>query len=278
MKTGIRATSPAVVALGAELRAARLQARFGLRELAKRAGLSPGHLTNWEAGYRTPPPDMLSFLLGLLKLPQAEYTRLRDLAASTHSTMHAVHLHAGSVRMMHAYEQVATTIAEWSPTFLPTHLQTRDYTWEMLEHTTPPGASPESYFFDLSTTPALAKAGSATRKSIVGRRSLRNPVISRETSIVQHEHLLRTLAREPQTIRLLTAEQEDLPGFTIYTRTDQRPTVALQHSHTTVYLTSEEAVSDYADKLGHLADRALSPAETKQYLTERIRELQTGYR
>ncbi|MEV8611388.1 Scr1 family TA system antitoxin-like transcriptional regulator [Amycolatopsis sp. NPDC051373] len=273
MKTGNRATSPAVVALGAELRAARLQARFGLRELANRAGLSPGHLTNWEAGYRTPPPDMLSFLLGLLKLPQAEYTRLRDLAASTHSTMHAVHLRAGSTLMLHAYEQAATTIAEWSPTLLPSHLQTRAYTWEMLEHTTPPGGSPESRLFELSAEPAPAKHGVATRKSIVSRRSLRNPVISRETSIVQHEQLLRTLAREPQAIRLLAAEQEDLPGFTIYTTSGQSPTVALRHSHTTVYLTSEEAVADYVEKLAHLAGEALSSAETEAFLADGLRDL-----
>src|SRR5262245_55654596 len=119
------AISPTALALGAELRDARTQAGFGLRELANRAGLSPSLLAHWEAGTRKPLLHAVAFLLGLLNLPAAPSARLRDLTSNVHTTAHPEHWQARSTQISYAYERTAKTITEWAPTFLPLELQTR---------------------------------------------------------------------------------------------------------------------------------------------------------
>ncbi|MGW4485717.1 Scr1 family TA system antitoxin-like transcriptional regulator [Amycolatopsis sp. NPDC004368] len=58
--------------------------------------------------------------------------------------------------------------------------------------------------------------------------------------------------------------------------TGRTPTVALRHAHTTVYLTDEEAVANYAGELKSLLGQALSLADTEEFLANRLRRLSSA--
>ncbi|MBB4689841.1 helix-turn-helix domain-containing protein [Amycolatopsis jiangsuensis] len=52
--------------LGAALRAARKNAHWGVRELARRVGVHPAVISSWELGHRTPKPLDVAGILGAL--------------------------------------------------------------------------------------------------------------------------------------------------------------------------------------------------------------------
>lgn len=50
----------------------------------------------------------------------------------------------------------------------------------------------------------------------------------------------------------------------------------MRHAHTTVYLTDEEAVANYAGELKSLLGQALSLADTEEFLANRLRRLSSA--
>ncbi|MET7996886.1 Scr1 family TA system antitoxin-like transcriptional regulator [Amycolatopsis sp. NPDC005232] len=271
MTTESSATSPILIELGAGLKTAREQAKFGVRELARRADVPVGSLANWEGGRRLPPVDRLSFMLGLLRLPSTEYDRLLTLAVNASTAMHAEILPIRPARLATAYSRTASKITEWAPTFLPIHLQTRAYTWAMVQHTTSPGADPENYLFELTAeTDQATGPEPATREWFLGHRCLTNPAIDRATMVAQLQRLRTVMAGNAVAIRVVPHEQHDLPGFVVYRTPGRKPTVALRHRHTTVYLTSQDAVAEYTAAAKHLTRTALTVAETEQLLTKQL--------
>lgn len=233
MKTLARATPPASVALGLELRAARLEAKFGVRELARRAAVNPAQVSGWELGERIPSPDRVSFLAGSLRLPMTEYRRLRQLAADAHREDHVEPDRAAAERLTNAYERMACHIAEWAPAGLPDRLQG-------------PGS-------DIEAT--------------------RDLFVSRKTILAEHHHLLWHLGGG---VRLVTAEEQELPAFTVYQIDGKTPTVALRHGHCNVYLTSDLATAAYVRTIRRFSDEALSPTETANAIEAAVRDLKVS--
>lgn len=66
--------------LGDALREAREQRRFGVRELARRIGVSPGRIALWEQGKRVPSPIQVALILGALGIVGTEQKRILELA------------------------------------------------------------------------------------------------------------------------------------------------------------------------------------------------------
>lgn len=230
MKTLNRATPPASVAVGLELRAARLRAKFGVRELARRASLNPAQVSSWELGERIPSPDCVSFLMGLLQMPMAEHRRLRQLAKDAHRENHVEFEQSAAARLTAAYEKMASRIVEWAPASLPDRLR-----------------RPESI-------PARARPAD--------EQAIRDLFVSGDTVSAQNDQLLWLLLAGQERIRLVTAEPGDLPAFTVYEIDGKTPTVALRHAHCNVYLTSDLGTAAYVAAIQRLSDEALSPAET----------------
>ncbi|MEW2507887.1 Scr1 family TA system antitoxin-like transcriptional regulator [Amycolatopsis sp. NPDC047767] len=271
-----QAPLPAAIVIGAELRAARLAARWGIRELARKAGLSPSLLCHWELGSRIPTPDTASYVFGLLRLPQGEASRLRSLAVHAHDTVYAEHRPTWSAHIERVYERASSAVQGWSPSFVPLSLQEPSYTWDMLEYTTAPDNSPEARLFDLTAEPDVRQRDLPPEPEwLIGRRALCHPAIRRESSIAQHHRLLSYLTKPSSNLRIVD-DAEDLEGFTMYRQKKQLPTVALRHSGTTIFLVTEDAATVYNARFEHLAQRALSRAETCELITKQLRELETS--
>ncbi|MCG3756673.1 helix-turn-helix transcriptional regulator [Amycolatopsis sp. Poz14] len=66
--------------LGRALREARESAHWGVRELARRVGVTPSLISAWELGHRTPKPLDVAGILGALGVVGTEKARILYLA------------------------------------------------------------------------------------------------------------------------------------------------------------------------------------------------------
>ncbi|PKW00235.1 transcriptional regulator with XRE-family HTH domain [Amycolatopsis echigonensis] len=78
---------PRVIILGTCLRAARLDAGFGVRELARRIDVNPALLSNWELGDRTPSAEEVASITGALGVVGDRKARIMQLARSVTPTV-----------------------------------------------------------------------------------------------------------------------------------------------------------------------------------------------
>ncbi|WP_134662633.1 MULTISPECIES: helix-turn-helix transcriptional regulator [unclassified Amycolatopsis] len=254
MRTLARATPPGSVALGLELRAARVKAKFGVRELARRAGVHPGQVSSWEVGERIPPSDSVSFLAGLLHMTMTEHRRIRQRAADARREDHVEPDQDAAARLRTAYDKLASRIVEWAPVSLPDRLQRPDFT------------SSGRY----RALPLVRRAPQPDDP-----QAIRDLFVSRKAIFGQTEQLLR-LVDGPERIRLVTSEVGDLPAFTVYQIDGKTPTVALRHAHCSVYLTSDLATAAYVRAMQRFREEALSPTETAYAVEMAFHDVKTN--
>lgn len=260
MNVCVHAAPPAAVAIGVELRAARLDAKWGVRELARRVSMNPARVSSWESGERIPPPDIVSFVAGVLRLTKAKLDYLRQLAADARRENHIEPRQDAAARLTAVYERLSSHIIEWAPLRLHDQVQQAENAGKG------PGWS----------DPALAGRAPTTRDLFIGARSCRNPDTSREAMIKQNELLLRLQRQENRRVRLVTDDAGDLPAFTVYRIEGRTPTIALRHAGCSIYLTAELATAAYIRAVRRFASEALSPALTAATIETALCDLQAG--
>ncbi|GAA3551308.1 helix-turn-helix transcriptional regulator [Amycolatopsis ultiminotia] len=120
--------------LSIALRAAREEARFGLRELGRRVGVNPALLSNWELGQRTPRVEDVAGILGALGVVGEQKRRIMHLVRTTGAGM--VVLGDQSTRdhlaALGDCAALARSISVWHPLLIPDVLQIPDYSKAVL--------------------------------------------------------------------------------------------------------------------------------------------------
>ncbi|QRP46745.1 helix-turn-helix transcriptional regulator [Amycolatopsis sp. FDAARGOS 1241] len=122
--------TPRARALGFSLRAAREERRMALRELARMARISPGHLHNWETGLRVPKESEVGLLAGCLRMTVEERDRLGELARNAREPNWLESVVPGAPNEAAVYaecERTASAMFNWQPLLIPGLLQTGDY-------------------------------------------------------------------------------------------------------------------------------------------------------
>ena len=122
--------TPRTRTLAASIRTVRTDAKFGLRELARRIGISPQLLSQWEHGLRTPRVEDVTAILGALGVIGDRKQQIVTLAKGaaepgwiTYGTPGIPHQLAAVIEC----EKAAESIVEWSPLGIPGLLQTPAY-------------------------------------------------------------------------------------------------------------------------------------------------------
>ncbi|GAA3588002.1 helix-turn-helix transcriptional regulator [Amycolatopsis ultiminotia] len=120
--------------LGIALRAARENARFGVRELARRLGMNAALLSNWELGQRTPHLLDVAGLLGALGVVGEEKRRILHLARMTGPGLivPGAQSNRDHLAALRDCEALATAITVWHPLQVPDLLQIPDYAMAVL--------------------------------------------------------------------------------------------------------------------------------------------------
>lgn len=123
--------TPKARALGAELRAVREEAGIGLREFARRLGLSSHSvLARWESGESPPTVEEVATILGALTVVGERRDEILALARDTGGSVWVAMSLPEQQRQLSAlldFERTATTITDVSPLLVPGLLQTGDY-------------------------------------------------------------------------------------------------------------------------------------------------------
>ncbi|WP_370648182.1 helix-turn-helix domain-containing protein [Amycolatopsis sp. FU40] len=118
--------TPRTRILGASLRNARIEANFGLRELARRIGVAPAMLSSWEQARRTP---SLADVAGILGAIGAVGEVRRDILRMANGTAEGCWVVRGTpgsptrTMALTAHDVGAQSIIAWDPFDIPELLQ-----------------------------------------------------------------------------------------------------------------------------------------------------------
>ncbi|RJQ83105.1 helix-turn-helix domain-containing protein [Amycolatopsis panacis] len=273
--------SPRVRALGATLRSARLDARFGLRELARRIGTSPALLSNWELGQRAPSTEDVSSILGALGAIGDTKELILSLASGalgpgwfTPGTQSS----PAHFATLTAHERAATGLVVWAPLLVPDLLQIADYARFACASEQPdPGVLEQVVAARLRRRDVLFGVDPVQVEFFIGDALLRS-VFTDDDVMCRQLRFIADLMVMSRTIRVRILPDGAAPrlvpsgAFTQYRMKDAPPVIYCSHHGMGAFLADAQAAL-YEDLIERLDEAALSQADSLVLLTEETTRL-----
>ncbi|MYW92407.1 helix-turn-helix transcriptional regulator [Amycolatopsis rubida] len=179
--------------LGVELRAVREEKPFGVRELARRVGISPAQLSSWELGIRSPSPTDVAGILGALGVVGERKHRILQIAEFAESDV-IVLGQAGRpshIAVANACASTARSIVDWHPLLVPDTLRTPTYAKAVQLATFPRGVAAQVVLN--ARTRALTSHSHKQEADLavfVGERALTHPLVDPAVTAQQLRFLL----------------------------------------------------------------------------------------
>ncbi|WP_106965080.1 helix-turn-helix domain-containing protein [Amycolatopsis orientalis] len=115
-------SSPRTRILGTTLRSARIEANFGLRELARRIGIAPAVLSSWEQARRIPNISDVACILGAIGATGHAKRDILRLASGTPGESWVVHgapLSPARTTALLTHGLAAHSVVTWNPLVIP---------------------------------------------------------------------------------------------------------------------------------------------------------------
>ncbi|WP_370939109.1 Scr1 family TA system antitoxin-like transcriptional regulator [Amycolatopsis sp. cg13] len=254
--------------LGLELRNARIEARFGLRELGRWIGVDPALLSSWELGQRVPTLEDVAGILGALGVVGEKKARImaltRELAGSSW-VMRGSQADTAHYAILSGHERYAESVTVWAPQRIPDLLQIPDYARlvfgpslrqkEILDQVVDNRLSRNRILFG----PEAVEA-----QMFVGTEALRDHFGDAEAMLRQMRYLME-IAQAVQ-IRLVPSEAVTEGAFSWYRQRDETEVVYCPHDRAGVFLVGRQA-APYAGTIERLAESALSRADSLHHLS-----------
>ncbi|GAB3369700.1 Scr1 family TA system antitoxin-like transcriptional regulator [Amycolatopsis echigonensis] len=247
---GTSALTPRARALGAALRRARVDARFGLRELARRAGVGAALLSNWELALRVPSVEDVAGLLGALGITGQRKEELLGLARGGLGPNWVAESGQTVADIISSLERTATGVIAWHPFLIPGVLQTAEY--------------------GRVASAAVSSGCSVPTEAYVGENALSTVVGDADTMGRQLCFLADTAAAaKGPVVRVVPAcvgwHPALLGPFTLY-RTANAAVVHCQHHGAATFLFENKANGKHQPVVASLRRLALSEQETAELL------------
>jgi transcriptional regulator with XRE-family HTH domain len=283
----VRGTDAWARRLGAELRAARVEAGVEAAELARQVDVPPEQVEAWERAERLPAPEEAAGVLGALGVVGHQKAWLRALAK--HATGTSWILREAPHEPFHydtllAHEQHAAAMTGWAPTVVPDLLQIADYA----RLVSGPALSDQDELEDVVTNRlernrVLSGAEAVEAVLFVGTTPLENDFGDPEVLLRQIRHLA-DVAAATGTIQLRIVPDEPAPdeaalgdpvlgkavpkeAFTLF-RLRDLPEVGYRPHHSAgVFLPGDEAATE-RENVARLAEIALSTEDSLRWLRE----------
>ncbi|WP_026197670.1 helix-turn-helix domain-containing protein [Sciscionella marina] len=271
--------TPRARQLGAELRHARDEAGFGMRELAARLGISHTAVSHWESGRRAPSVEDLSGVLGVLGVTGEDREHLLKLArdaADPNWLAPGLDRHMGALM---EYERTANLITNVEPLLVPGLLQTSDYARTIMR-----GAGATQGEAEQRVTLRVGRRDVLTRRkpvefvAVIGEFALRNPPCDTEVMLDQLHELTKWQAMENVTIQVLPLAHHYSPAlegpFVLFEFERAKPVVQIEHYRSATTLTDARDVTDYKAAVDILRDNAMSAEETSALIAALMNEME----
>ncbi|HWD04300.1 MAG TPA: helix-turn-helix transcriptional regulator [Amycolatopsis sp.] len=273
--------TPRARALGFALRAARDDRRMGLRELARLAHLSAGHLHNWETGFRVPKETEVGVLAGCLRISVEERERLMALARNAREPNWLESVVPGAPAPAATYaecERTATKLFNWQPLLIPGLLQTGDYVRACLGSQR--GVTNDdvevAVLIRMARRDVLSKVEQFT--AMIGEEAFRANIGGAAVMIEQLHHVLEIAKRRNVAIRIVPRGAGFHPGlhgcFVVLDYESLPSIVHLEAFRGGAYLYDEADVAAYREVTKQLDELALGEPESIEFIQEVLAELE----
>ncbi|WP_043834755.1 MULTISPECIES: Scr1 family TA system antitoxin-like transcriptional regulator [unclassified Amycolatopsis] len=281
---GTAMLTPRIRTLGTALREARIDARFGLRELARRVGTNPALVSNWELGQRVPALEDVAGILGALGVVGAEKQRILQLARGTAEPGWVARGkqsdpdHLGGLL---ACERAATSVVEWQPMLVPGLLQIPDYARALfLADGLPVQDAERQAEIRMMRRPLVVGPGAIRCEVLLGEAALRNPVGGPATMARQLRFLADLMATSAKlSVRVVPAGIGGHPGlagrFCVYYVEVGDPIVYFEHQHAGAFLLDEgtDTYCEVADRVREISLDSRASAAFVQRTAQEFREI-----
>ncbi|WP_344863218.1 helix-turn-helix transcriptional regulator [Amycolatopsis ultiminotia] len=281
---GTAMLTPRIRTLGTALREARLEAHFGLRELARRVGANPALVSNWELGQRVPGIEDVAGILGALGVVGEDKQRILCLARGTTDPgwitlgrqAEPDHL-AGLL----ACERVATSLVEWHPLLMPGLLQIPDYARAaFVAGGLPPSAAERQADVRTGRRPLVVGPSAIPFEALIGEAALRNPIGGPET-MARQLRFIADLAATSAKLRVLVIRSgvgghPGLSGqFSLYGMRAAEPIVYFEHHSSGAFILDEGDVGNYRDAVVRMREKAMTAKDSLAFIERRAAEFRS---
>ncbi|RJQ84466.1 XRE family transcriptional regulator [Amycolatopsis panacis] len=267
---GMGMPTPRARGLGAALRDARVEKRFGVPELGRRIGVNPALLSEWEVGRQVPTPEEVAGVLGALGVTGERKAWIMSLArglAGPSWFTPGTQADPTHYTTLVAHERVAVSMTVWAPLLIPDLVQIPDYARLALGPDLREGDDLEQVVQNrLDRNRILFGAGAIEADMFVGTETLANHFGDAEVMARQVRHLM-DLIGVSQTLRIRVVPSQAVAegAFSHYQLRDDTEAVYCPHHGVGVFLIDEQA-APYADISARLAKASWSPAKSLERL------------
>lgn len=274
--------NPRARALGAELRQLREDAGFGVRELGRVLGV--GHTTIWryESGLKPPTPEEAASVLTAIGVKGEHKDRVIGDARAVRdpnwltSGFPGV---KGELAVMADFERTATAITEVQMHVVPGLFQTRGYMSSIMGPL-PRETREARVAFRLSRREILDASNPPEHVVVLGEAALREVFGGPEAMAEQLRYMMRAAERPNVTVQVLPFGATEwhpahAGSFLLFEFADQDPIVHLEHYRTAAFLRNVKDVRDYQEAVLDLRRLAMTPAESRAFMSSRLQEIES---
>ncbi|WP_433262297.1 helix-turn-helix domain-containing protein [Actinosynnema sp. CS-041913] len=275
-------TTPKAVALGAELRAARERAGFGLREFAKRLGIDHSKLSRTESGERPPEPELTAEILTNLGVVGSEFERIVDMARITDDSVWvAVSLpdQQSQLSALLSFEQMATRLTSVSPLLVPGLLQTGGYARAIMRGGRVPQQEIEIRVATrLGRRDVLMRDDPVRFTAFIGVAAMRGGIGGPSAMVEQLNHLLKMAEWPNITLHAIPEAAGWHPGLEgefLVIDTPAMSVVHVENRLSGLFYQETTDVTAYQEAVDQVLSVALGPSETVELIAgevDRIKE------
>jgi transcriptional regulator with XRE-family HTH domain len=277
-------TTPKARALGAELRRAREEAGFGLRQLAAQLGISHATVSRWENGARSPKPEDVAAYLAKVDASAEQRAQLVELARDPDGS------HWLSVGMPDQHRQLsalleiereATSITTVSPLLVPGLLQTAEYAREiMISAEVPRDEVDMRVAVRIGRREALARKQPAELKAFIGESVLHQRIGG---AVVMTDQLraLRKCGTMPNVdLRIIPMSSGWHPGlegpFSLDEFAGRTPVVHLENRISALFLHEPDEVAAYRHAVDKVDEVAMGSSESAELIDDIVGRMETS--
>jgi transcriptional regulator with XRE-family HTH domain len=254
-----------VLAVGAELRAARLRAGLTQKQVADQIGIQHSRVSKWENGKGLPTEADLGVMLLLYEITgdeRVEFLRLAREAADPNWVSPGVGRRLASLIES---ERLARRIVNFEPMHVPGLCQTPEYARAVMAGSGVTHAQlSQGVELRMSRQKVLTKDGAPEYVAIIAEYALRYPPCTRREMAGQLRKLL-TLGRRPN-VSILVLPFDCGPSaarhgpFVLTEPRQGDPVVRLEHYRSTTTLTNSRDVRDYQAAVEEIRGQAVGAA------------------
>jgi transcriptional regulator with XRE-family HTH domain len=257
---------PALLAASKGLREARMSRRISLRKLATKLGFHPQNLSLLETGGRAPTETDAAWMLGFLRVSLEEYQRIMELVRHCNDSEFVEPVDSTADPLLWTLERRSSRILEWAPRILPDLLQ--DFTYTRATLSSERDIDIEVFQRRVRQDVLSGEHGNQ-HLFLLGEAALVGGPASPPVPQDQLHHLRSLASRNTVAIRIVPADAGPcrlIDPFTVFEDEERRPTVALRHHHSNLYVTSSPLAGRYRETIDQLRRVALDASASLDFL------------